>query len=240
MAECVTSATGRSSLGKAARGRHAHRVDPVPELGAWIVARLALGLVGHQQLEHHLARLLGALARRLHLHAGGGLALAGGGQHALALHLDHAGAAVAVGAIAGCRMPAQVRDLGAVPLRPPARWSRRPRPRPRVRRASKVILVIGARLQLFSSISTNAILEGVGVDDVVMHAGLAEVGDALLQLGEALLALRGHELQPAVRHRHHHVVHLVHVLACLGPRRKSPLGDPHPLVVDLHRCHAFG
>ena len=102
---------------EAAGRRDAHGIDPAPELGSRIVARLAPGLVGHQQLEHHLARLLGPLARRLHLHARGGLPLTGGGQHALALHLDHARAAVAVGAIAGRRVPAQVRDLGAVPLR---------------------------------------------------------------------------------------------------------------------------
>ena len=42
------------------------------------------------------------------------LADARGGEHALALDLDHAGAAIAVGAVAGLRQPAQMRDLDAV------------------------------------------------------------------------------------------------------------------------------
>ncbi len=95
----------------------AHVVDPGPELGLRIVGITARGLIGDEQLEHHLLRFLRPLGRRLHLHAGSGLALAGRGQHALALDLDDAGAAVAVGAIAGRRMPAQMRDRRAVALR---------------------------------------------------------------------------------------------------------------------------
>ena len=58
----------------------------------------------------------GALGRRLDLQAVRDLALARGGEHALALDLDHAGAAVAVGAVAGLGQPAQMRDLLLVPL----------------------------------------------------------------------------------------------------------------------------
>src|SRR5262249_385752 len=50
-------------------------------------------------------------------HAVGGLADAGGREHALALDLDHAGAAIAVGPIAGRRAVAEVRDLHALALR---------------------------------------------------------------------------------------------------------------------------
>ena len=46
-----------------------------------------------------------------------GLADAGGGQHPLALDLDHAGAAVAVGAVARLGQPAQMRDVDALALR---------------------------------------------------------------------------------------------------------------------------
>jgi hypothetical protein len=48
------------------------------------------------------------------LHAGGRLADAGRGEHALALDLDHAGAAVAVGPVAGLGQPAQMRDVDAL------------------------------------------------------------------------------------------------------------------------------
>ena len=46
---------------------------------------------------------------------GGGLADAGGGQVALALDLHHAGAAIAVGPIAGLRRIAEMGDLLAEP-----------------------------------------------------------------------------------------------------------------------------
>src|SRR5664279_2710253 len=58
-------------------------------------------LVTDQQLGHHFARGLGAVGLRLDLHAGRRLADAACRQHALALDLDHADAAIAVGAITG-------------------------------------------------------------------------------------------------------------------------------------------
>ena len=190
MAECVASAAGARSRGKRLRGRDAHGVDPVPELGLGIVARLALGLVGHQQLEHHLARLLGPLA-------------------------SPSSPSCRRRPSAGRRRPARARPRP----RPCRRGSCRRRDsrapdastgagswcRCRCGDLPDGLAGLGLDLasvqregdlghdgasQLFSSISTKAILEGVGVDDVVVHAGLAEVGDALLQLGEALLALR--------------------------------------------------
>src|SRR3546814_17986743 len=42
---------------------------PVPELALRVMRGRALRLVGDQQLEHHGARLLGALAGALHHHA---------------------------------------------------------------------------------------------------------------------------------------------------------------------------
>src|SRR5262245_3356033 len=39
-----------------------------------------------------------------------------------------------------------------------------------------------------------SILEAIGVDDIVMHTGLARIGDALRQLGKARLAVRGDDL----------------------------------------------
>src|SRR5207302_7445509 len=51
---------------------------------------------------------------------------AGGGEHPLAVDLDHAGAAIAVGPVARFRQPAQMRDLDALALRRlPDRLARR-------------------------------------------------------------------------------------------------------------------
>ena len=77
---------------------------------------LAVGLVGDQQLEHHLPRGLGALGCDFHLHAGGRLTDAACGQHALALDFDHADAAIAVRPVAGLGRIAQMRDLDAEAL----------------------------------------------------------------------------------------------------------------------------
>src|SRR3954468_4807952 len=83
--------------------RHRDAVGPAPESGVRIVRGRALGLVGDEELEDELTRGRGALARCLDLHARRRPANAGGGEHALALDLDHAGAAIAVGPIAGRR-----------------------------------------------------------------------------------------------------------------------------------------
>src|SRR5437763_12360422 len=53
----------------------------------------------------------------MHLHPRRGRPDARGGEHPLALHFDHAGAAIAVGPIAGLRQPAQMRDLDALSVR---------------------------------------------------------------------------------------------------------------------------
>ena len=79
--------------------------------------RVAVGLVRDEQFEHHFPRRPGAVRRRLHLHAGRRRADAACGEHALALDLDHAGAAIAVRAVARLGRVAQMRDVGAVALR---------------------------------------------------------------------------------------------------------------------------
>ncbi len=89
-------------------------VGPLPEARVGVVGGCPRRLVADQQLEHHLPREAGALAGGLHLHARGRLAHAGGGEHPLAVDLDHAGAAIAVGAVARLRQPAQMRDLDAL------------------------------------------------------------------------------------------------------------------------------
>ncbi len=71
-------------------------------------------LVGHQQFGDHPPRGLGAVGLGLDLHAGRRRAQAACREHALALDLDHADAAVAVGAIAGLGRVAQVRQLDVV------------------------------------------------------------------------------------------------------------------------------
>src|SRR5207248_1485984 len=70
-------------------------------------------LIGDQQLHGHAAGCFGPFVVGGDLHALGGLAYARGSLHALALHLHHAGAAMAVGAIAGIGLPAKMRDLVA-------------------------------------------------------------------------------------------------------------------------------
>ena len=99
-----------------AAGGDAHAVGPGPEFRLRVMRDFALGLVGDQQLEHHLPRGLGALGGRLHLHAFARLADAARGQHALALDLHHAGAAIAVGAVAGLGRIAQMRDVDPLAL----------------------------------------------------------------------------------------------------------------------------
>src|SRR5262249_50255610 len=93
------------------------RIGPLPEPRLRVVRRRTLGLVADQQLEDELPRRLRSLARGLHLYARRRHPDAGGGEHALALDLDHAGAAIAVGAIARLRQPAQMRDLDPAALR---------------------------------------------------------------------------------------------------------------------------
>ena len=95
---------------------HLDPVGPMPELRIRVVRGRARRLVRDQKLHDHLARLGGALGRRFHFHAGGRRPLAGRGQHALALDLDHAGAAIAVGAIAGLGRIAKMRNFGPHPL----------------------------------------------------------------------------------------------------------------------------
>src|SRR6516165_10525584 len=89
-------------------------VCPLPQPRIRVVCDGALWLIADQQFEHHLAREFGAVAGGLDLHTGGRLAHAGGGEHPLSLDLDHAGAAIAVGAVARLRQPAEVRDLDAL------------------------------------------------------------------------------------------------------------------------------
>ena len=81
-----------------------------------VVGDVALGLVGDQQLHDHLAGLVGALGGSADHHAFAGFTDAGRGQRALAVDLDHAGAAVAVGAVARLVGVAQVRDGRAFAL----------------------------------------------------------------------------------------------------------------------------
>ena len=115
---------GMAAVGRGiafARGQPAHRdvhpIGPVPELRGRVVRqRRAVGLVGDQELEHHFPRRLGTVRRALHLHARRRRTDAARGEHALALDLHHAGAAIAVRPVAGLGRVAQVRDVGALAL----------------------------------------------------------------------------------------------------------------------------
>ena len=94
---------------------HAQAIGPVAQLavlgrGVGLIPFVAgVGHVGEQHLQHHLLAFDGAFAGGLHLHTGGGAAAAAGCERALAFDLDHAGAAVAVGAVAV--FVAKVRDV---------------------------------------------------------------------------------------------------------------------------------
>src|SRR2546423_2010134 len=83
----------RRRVAREAAVRNAERVGPLPEARSRVVRRSPRRLIADQQLEYRLAREAGALACSLHLHARRRLAHARGGEHALALDLDHAGAA---------------------------------------------------------------------------------------------------------------------------------------------------
>ena len=113
VADIRAPALGR---GEAAFG-DAGPLGPVPEFRGRIVRGLARRLVGDEQLHHHLAGLLGPLGPGMDLHPDRRLAHARGGEHALALDLDHAGAAIAVGPVVGLRRVAEMRDRGAQALR---------------------------------------------------------------------------------------------------------------------------
>src|SRR5262245_37724781 len=78
-----------------------HPVGPAPELGLRVMRSCTLGLIGYQKLEHHLPRGLGAVRQRFYFHAFSRVADTARCQHTLAFDLDHAGAAIAVGAVAG-------------------------------------------------------------------------------------------------------------------------------------------
>ena len=92
-------------------------VGPLPQPRTRVVRRRAVRLVADQELEDEAPRGLGPLARRMHLHPRRRRADARRGEHPLALDFDHAGAAIAVGAVAGLRQPAQMRDLDALSVR---------------------------------------------------------------------------------------------------------------------------
>ena len=96
----------------------AELLDRRPEMAGAIRRAGPIRLVGQQQLHHAFARDARAgRAGAFHDHARRRLAHAAGGQRPLALDLDHAGAAVAVGAIARGVLQAQVGDALAGALR---------------------------------------------------------------------------------------------------------------------------
>ena len=92
---------------------HGGAIGPLPEFGITVMRRGTIGLVGNEQFEHHLARFRGAFGLGVDHHALGWLAQAGRGQHALALHMDHAGAAIAVGPVTGLGRIAKMWDIHA-------------------------------------------------------------------------------------------------------------------------------
>jgi len=99
--------------GVESRCRHAEFAGP---FGQFVFGRLVIlrRRVGRQQLQHQLLRMYRTLGGSIDLHVVRRMPAARWRQRALALDLDYAGAAVAIGAIAG--LVAEVRDLLAVLL----------------------------------------------------------------------------------------------------------------------------
>ena len=106
----------RTARRKAAR-RDPGPLGPLPETGVALMGRLPRRLVGEQHLDHHAARASGALGVRPDRHPRARSAQARRRQHALALDLHHAGAAVPVGAVAGRIGVAQMGNVDALTLR---------------------------------------------------------------------------------------------------------------------------
>ena len=80
-----------------------HAGHDLPHLGSRIVGMRLIGLVGEQKLGDHFTCGLGAVGLGFDLHPRRRRAQATRGQHALALDLDHADPAIAIGAITGFR-----------------------------------------------------------------------------------------------------------------------------------------
>ena len=86
-------------LGEAALADALH-LGHVPKVARFVMGGVARRLIRHEHFDHHLARGFGAGGVGLDHHAIGGFADAGGGKGPFAFDLDHAGAAIAIGAIA--------------------------------------------------------------------------------------------------------------------------------------------
>ena len=109
----LASACQRSRRGKAALGRRRSSRPSCQNFEVGIVRGGARRLVGDQQLHHHSLRLRPRARSPSAPSCRRRRALAGGRQHALALDLHHAGAAIAVGPIAGLGRVAEMRDVAA-------------------------------------------------------------------------------------------------------------------------------
>ena len=92
-------------------------LGPLPQPRVVLVRDLARRLVGNEHLHHHAARGFRPLGGGVHHQARRRPALARCSQHPLALDLHHAGAAVAVGPVAGLVRVAQMRDVVAETMR---------------------------------------------------------------------------------------------------------------------------
>src|SRR5690606_34456257 len=79
-----------------------------------------------------------------------------------------------------------------------------------------------------------------GIDDVMLDARLAEVGDAGGQLGERFLAVVADDGERAAGQRHDDVVEFVAVEPGLAARREAPQRDPRARVVFLDIAGRLG
>ena len=107
----VADILGRRLAPRQPPGFEAGIGNPLAEARCGVVG--VFRLVGKQQFQHHAPGARRPVARAVHGHARRGVPQAGRRQRALALDLDHAGAAIAVGAVARLRRIAKMRQHGA-------------------------------------------------------------------------------------------------------------------------------
>ena len=106
--------TGFFDRGEAAFA-HPVRFCHVPEMARRVV--LHLGLVSNQKLGDKFPRFFSTFGGSLHHHAFRHGTNAGGDERAFTFDFHHAGAAVAVGTIARCRLVAEMRNGQATAMR---------------------------------------------------------------------------------------------------------------------------
>ena len=104
-------------LGREARRLDLLRLGIAPQLGLRIMRCLARGLVGDKKFHHHFPCVFRAMVVAVHDHPFDWCPDATCREYTFALDLDHAGPAIAVGAVTLAVAVAKMRDVGAMSCR---------------------------------------------------------------------------------------------------------------------------